>query len=303
MAEKSKKIIQPYIKHDENASQDGKILRLYLDFRKYAKTMTREELESFACHGAYAIFWRILEFLHSNKLLVEDVEVMSDNLRVDSKYINQILNNYDLFRVSDGEYISDRLLRDLERQEEKSKKASESANIRYILSAFNKSYVEFFGEEPILQTEEIENLKKYNEKIPDLKAKLRDIIYTLKNLKFDTDVNFKPCANWLLKDNNLARLVNGEFGALKHKKTEKELKQEQQKLALEEAERNKPSELELQIESVSGKCEALDLIAKYYEDKQIVKMNGRACLVPSLKDLMKKFDITDKEVFERCANE
>ena len=303
MAEKNKKIIQPFIKHDENASQDGKILRLYLDFRKLAKTMSREELESFVSHGAYAIFWRILEFMHGNKLFVEDVEVMSDNLRVDSKFISQILNDYELFRISDGEYISDRLLRDLERQEEKSKSASESARTGWLLSAFNKSYVEFFGEEPILQPEEIESLKKYSEKVPDLKGKLRDILYTLKNLKFDTDVNFKPCANWLLKDNNLARLVNGEFGKLKHKETEKELRERQKQLAIQQAEEDKPSELELEIEKISSRSEALVFIKNYYADKQLVVQGGRAFILPTLRTLVNKFAIADAELVEICKPE
>jgi hypothetical protein len=291
MAIREDKIIKPFFSHDYAPLEDKNLLKLFI-------TLGAE---------GYGIYWLIVEFMHQNTFVVGEEELLAYKIHVDVEKIKRVMNDFELFRVEETEqgkiYISDRILRNLNYVEQKNEARTQAANVRWLLSAFNKSYVEFFGEEPILQTEEIENLKKYNEKIPDLKAKLRDIIYTLKNLKFDTDVNFKPCANWLLKDNNLARLVNGEFGALKHKKTEKELKQEQQKLALEEAERNKPSELELQIESVSGKYEALELIAKYYEDKQIVKMNGRACLVPSLKDLMKKFDITDKEVFERCANE
>lgn len=300
MRKTDKKIIQPYIKHDVNASQDGKILRLYLDFRKLAKSMNREELESFVALGAYGIFWRILEFMHGDKLLIDDVEIISDNLRICTKFVNQILNNYDLFHVSDGEYISDRLLRDLERQEEKSKVASESAKIGWLLSAFNKAYHEFFGEEPILQSSEIEALKKYSEKIPDLKTKLRDILYTLKNIKFDTDVNFKPCANWLLKDNNLARLVNGEFGKLKHKETQKEIKERQKQFEIQQAEENKPSEIELEIESISSKSEALEFIKKYYSNRTFLVNRGKALIVPTLRKLAEKFEIPEKEIIENC---
>lgn len=291
MAIREDKIIKPFFSHDYAPLEDKNLLKLFI-------TLGAE---------GYGIYWLIVEFMHQNTFVVGEEELLAYKIHVDVEKIKRVMNDFELFRVEETEqgkiYISDRILRNLNYVEQKNEARTQAANVRWLLSAFNKSYVEFFGEEPILQTEEIENLKKYNEKIPDLKAKLRDIIYTLKNLKFDTDVNFKPCANWLLKDNNLARLVNGEFGALKHKKTEKELKEQQQKLALEEAERNKPSELELQIESVSGKAEALDLIARYYEGKQVVNMNGKAMVIPRLKDLMKKFDITDKEVFERCANE
>lgn len=129
-----KKLIQPFIKHDDNASQDGKILKMYFSFRKLAKTMEREELESFVAHGAYAIFWRILEFMRNNKLPVDNVEIISDNLRIKTEYVEQILNDFDLFHIQNGEYVSDRLLRDLQLQEEKSKSARESANRLVVVS-------------------------------------------------------------------------------------------------------------------------------------------------------------------------
>lgn len=293
-----KKLIQPFIKHDDNASQDGKILKMYFSFRKLAKTMEREELESFVAHGAYAIFWRILEFMRNNKLPVDNVEIISDNLRIKTEYVEQILNDFDLFHIQNGEYVSDRLLRDLQLQEEKSKSARESAKTGWLLSAFNKAYIEFFGQEPVLSSAEIESLKKYSEKVPNLKDNLRDILYTLKNLKFETDINFKPCANWLLKDNNLGKLLNGEFGKLKHKKTEKEIAEEEKAYLRQQEEQNKPSELELKIETISGKGEALDLITSYPEPKDL---RGRLLINPVLRRLMDKFDITDNEIKEEYA--
>lgn len=289
------KIIQPYIKHDENASQDGKILKMCLDFRKIAKTMSREDLEQLASHGAYALFWRLIEHLYSNHLQASDVEVMADNLRVNADFLNKILNEYDLFKLQNDEYVSIRLLRDRELRDEKSQKASESVNIRYLLSSFNKAYTEFFGEEPILESSEIETLKKYSKKIPDLKDKLRDILYTLKCLKFDNDINFKPCANWLLTGNNFGRLVNGEFGKLKHKKTKKELSEEAKQAESVE----KHSEFD-EIETISGKAAALEYIANYYAGRKIAYQNGRALLIPPLSKLAKKFDITDEEILQKC---
>lgn len=287
---KEDKIIRPFFSHDYTPLEDKNLLKLFI-------TLGAE---------GYGIYWLVVEYMHQNTFVVGEEELLAFKYRIDAEKIKRVMNDFQLFRIEDREnesvYISDRILRNLNYVEQKNEDKKQAANVRWLLSAFNKSYVEFFGEEPVLQSSEIESLKKYNEKIPDLKNKLRDIIYTLKNLKFDTDVNFKPCANWLLKDNNLARLVNGEFGALKHKKTEKELKELQQKLAMEDAERNKPSELQLAVERISGKADALALIQKYYEGKQIINMNGKAMILPSLKDLMKKFDITDKEVFEVCQH-
>ncbi len=290
MAIKEDKIIRPFFSHDYTPLEDKNLLKLFI-------TMGAE---------GYGIYWLIVEFMHQNTFIVGEEELLAFKFRVDVEKIKSVMNNFQLFRIEEREtdsvYISDRILRNLNYVEQKNEDKKQAANVRWLLSAFNKAYIEFFEEEPILQPSEIECLKKYNEKIPDLKNKLRDIIYTLKGLKFDTDVNFKPCANWLLKDNNLARLLNGEFGKLKHKKTEKELKEEQRKLQLEEQKRNEPSELELQIEKILNKNEALDFIANFYADRKVVINGGRALILPTLRRLTEKFDIAEREVIERCQH-
>lgn len=298
----STKLTNPWFEHDENASSDGKFLKMFRDFRKLAKTMEQSELESFVALGAYAIFWRLAEFMHGNDLHVGDEDIIADDLRIDTKFVEKILNEYGLFYQENGLYISNRILRNLERRREKSKKNSGAANIRWLLHAFNEAYKEFFNEEPVLTNSEIENLKKYAKKIPNLKEKLRDIIYTLSTLKFEkADIKFVPCANWLLKDNNLARIVNGEFGKLKHKPTPAELKEKQRREAEAEVKRNEPSELELQCENCSGKAEALSIIKSYYADKTMLTMrDGKLLLLPTLAKLKEKFDITKQEVLEVC---
>ena len=55
----------------------------------------------------------------------------SDELRIDSEILKRILCNYDLFKEQDGKYISERVLRNLKLQEEKSEKARQSANKRH----------------------------------------------------------------------------------------------------------------------------------------------------------------------------
>lgn len=287
---KEKKLIQPFLKHDDNASQDGKILKMYLDFRKLAKTMDREELETFVAHGAYAIFWRILEFMRNNQLPENDIEVISDNLRIKTEYVSKILNDFNLFHVENGEYISERLLRDLRNQEEKSKAASDSAKTKWLLSAFNKYYKEFFEQEAILDSDEIEKLKKYQDAIPDLKEKLRDILYTLKNLRFETDINYKPSANWLLKGNNLGKLLNGEFGKLKHKKTAVEIREEEKELCKKRKEAQQPDEFREECESINEKEKAIELA--------IQSINTFDFIAPPIKALMERFNITIEELKE-----
>lgn len=300
MANDGSKMTNPWFEHDENASNDGKILKMFRDFRKLVKTLDDRDKEDLAVLGSYAIFWRIAEYMHGDLLAVDEADVIADDLRIDTRFVEMILKDYELFREENGYYISDRVLKNLERRKEKSKKNSDAVNIRWLLYAFNEAYKEFFKEEPVLTSKEIESLKNYAKKIPDLKDKLRDIIYTLSTLKFEkADIKFVPCANWLLKDNNLARIYNGEFGNLKHKPTEKELKEKQRKEAEIEAERNRPSELEEKCFACSGKAEALSIIKSYYEDKEKPKVfQGRLMTLPTLKTLLERFDITNKEVLE-----
>lgn len=300
---KTSEITKPYFSHDESASQDGKILKMFRDFRKLAKEMSKEELESFVAVGAYGIFWRIVEFMHGNNLLVDDVDVLADDLRIDTKYIEQILNGYELFRIEGDCYISDRILKNLNKQKSKSEKNKVAVEVRWLLSDFDKNYEDVFGRKPMLSPEEIEALKKYSQQINDLREKLPDLIYTLKGLKFETDTKFVPSANWLLKGNNLLRLYNGEFGKLKHKLTEKEIADLKRKEEEERAKLEEPTELELRVEKASGKFEALEIIKEYHANKKLVIQRGKPFIIPTLRILVERFDLTDKEIIDVCNKE
>ncbi|MBR3654873.1 MAG: hypothetical protein IKN62_05530 [Elusimicrobia bacterium] len=290
---KVSEITKPYFSHDESASQDGKILKMFRDFRKMSKEMSQEELESFVAVGAYGIFWRIVEFMHGNNLLVDDIDVLADDLRIDTKFVKQILDDYDLFHIEDDCYISDRIMRNLNKQQAKSENSRVAVQTRWLLSDFDKNYEDVFGKKPILSSEEIEALKKYSSQIEDLREKLPDLIYTLKGLKFETDTKFIPTANWLLKGNNLLRLYNGEFGKLKHKKTAKEIEEEQKKALEKQAEQSKDEiEFTTQINSIYNKSDAIAFIAKRIPHNA----DGKLFINPSLKPLCEKFDIIDREI-------
>lgn len=278
---KDEKITKPFFSHDYSPLEDKNLLRLDI-------AMGNE---------GYGLYWKVVEYMHQNSFGVGEEDILAYKFRTDVSKIKQVMNDFGLFRLEDGCYISDRILRNLNYVEQKKEDKREAVNIRWLLSAFNKAYIEFFGEEPILTPAEIESLKRYSKKIPDLKSRLRDILYTLKNLKFDTDTSFKPCANWLLKDNNLARLINGEFGKLKHLKTKGELKEEQRRKAEREAEESTPTELEARCACCSDKSGALNLIAEYYSDKKLIMQYGKALIIPIFRPLMQKYNITDKEVF------
>ena len=239
-------------------------------------------------YEGYGLFWAIVEFMHKNELMIGE-----ENLVIDDNYtdkITHILNDYDFFYIKNGCYISDRILRNIDKQEQKTRQNKTAAETRWLLSAFSKEYEIVFRQKPELETEEIEKLKSYYQRIPDFKKLLPDILWTLKNLKFNTDITFKPCANWLLKNNNLSRLLNGEFGPLMHKKTKQEIheeeKQKQQSKQLFEDNFN--------TDDFHSKTSAIEFIVKNNSNLQFI--------IPPHKKLMKKFDITLKELITYKEN-
>ncbi len=278
-----------YFQHDLNARTDEKIVKMFFEFRKSRNNFTEDEAKKLLPFASYGVYWAVVEYMHKNSLEVADIEMLADELRVDSSFLKSILTEFKLFRQEDGVFINDRIIRNIERQEEKANKNKKSANIRWLLSAYTKAYKDEFGISPVLDDDEKKKLIEYSNKIEDFKTLLPDILYTLHSIKFDNDINYKPTSNWLLKGNNLAQILNGQWGKLKHKKTPSELRAEKQK----EPPKEEPSEVVQQANSICNKVDALELIAKHSKVYQ-----GRLMVLPTLTELKKKFDITDKELKE-----
>lgn len=275
-------ITRPYFSHDEDARTDNKIIKMFFEFRREAKKMEKSELESLAALSAYGIFWSIVEYMHRNPFSTDDIEMLADELRINPQHIEKVLKNFDLFREEEGCFISDRILRNLDRQVEKSEKSKKAAQARWILSAYSNLYSDEFGIKPILESKEKKKLLDYAEKIEDFRKLLPDILYTLKFIKFSGGVEYNPRSNWLLQENNLTKVLHGEFGALRHKKTKSELKAEAQTKG------TTPDEQQQYIDSISSKAEAIEYIVSNTKDFEHI--------IPPLKQLMKRFDITQKEL-------
>ena len=212
---KKNKLKQLYFPHDIFTDKDEKIIKMFYYFRKHIDDFSLDFIKDNFFLASFGLFWEIVQYLHLNELTAEEIPMLADELRTDEKFVRLIIEKFNLFRIEDnGVIVSDRILENLKKIKEKSEKNKNSAQVRWLLAAFNKSYIEFFGEEPILERSEIEVLKKYNEKIENLKELLPDILYSLKELKFDTDIKFVPNAHWLLKENNLAKLIDGTYGII-----------------------------------------------------------------------------------------
>lgn len=213
-----------YFQHDEDASGDDKIIEMLRYFDMNKNEFSEADLKSLLPLAALGTYWRVVEYMHVHKFPTSKVGTIAYELRVPEKFLQTILDNFSLFRADEDEYVNDRILRNKaliqERTNQKSIIGKKAADAKWLLPTFSKEYQKLFGEAPVLTDDEISKLYSYLNKIENFKDLLPDILVTLKNLKFDTDINFKPCANWLLKDNNLAKIVNGEFGKLENKKRE-----------------------------------------------------------------------------------
>lgn len=258
-----KKLIQPFLKHDENSQMDENIA----------------ELIHVMGYEGYGLYWSIAEFMHKNKCVRVGKEYLVSG---DTEKIIKILNDFDLFRIQDNCYVSDRILRDLKVTEEKSAKAKDSVEVRWLLSKLNKECVSIFGHEMSLSSDEISILKEYNKKIPDFSKLLPDILYTVKKLKFNTDSDFKPSVNWLLAKNNLHRLLNGEWGKLKKKPDGRK-----KEVVIPE-----PVEVEpFNIDDYKTKEQAIEYMITHND-------GSSRFMTPMQKELISKFDITAKDISE-----
>ena len=275
MLDSSKLIQQPYFSHDINSRTDKKIMKLICK------------------HGfeGYGVFWAIVEFMHINDFKVSDEDLIAYELRANVELVHSIMNDFELFTINDGFYISKRINKNLNRINEEKEKCKKAVAIRWTMSTLKKAYKKYFNEDPILTKIEIKKLGEYSSTIEDLRELMPDIIFNLKNLKFDNSINFKPSVNWLLKDNNLARLLNGEFGKFKHDKTSSEIKAEKEKQKLQQTEeKEKIKSFDDEINSINSKADAIRFIAKNDNSKEF---NFR---IPQLRVLIRKFDITEDEI-------
>ena len=107
-----KKIKQTYFSHDSNARNDIKLLRLRA---KYG-------------YEGYGIYFALVEMLFSenNKLSINEFETLAFGLQCDSKKLEDIVLNFDLFDLGDQYFYSKRLNEVMNEIHAKSLKASEN---------------------------------------------------------------------------------------------------------------------------------------------------------------------------------
>lgn len=115
-------LYKTYFSHDIYARQDSKIKKLLLHFRKESEDKAR---------SALCIYWWIVEDMHADDFKTSDLEVYADDYRCSAELLKSILEDFDLFRIENGCYISDRVLRNVEEMQEKAEKAKRAAARRW----------------------------------------------------------------------------------------------------------------------------------------------------------------------------
>jgi len=105
-----------FFSHDYNARTDVKIKNL---IRKHGML-------------GYGIYWSIVEDLYNNaNALQTNYESIAYDLRIDENVAKSIINDFDLFVINNGLFGSLSVQSRLDKRAEKSKRATDSANIRW----------------------------------------------------------------------------------------------------------------------------------------------------------------------------
>lgn len=268
---KVSEIVEPYFSHDISSRQDKSII-LLLDDMGYE---------------GYGLFWAIVEFMHRNSLSVGEERLVVGKEYAEKVY--RILNEFKLFRVENDEYISDRIQNNINKQKEKSNKAKVAANVKWMLSSLKKAHIDIFGIEPVLNDDEVKIFLNYANKIPNLKDKLPDLLYTTQKLKFENKPDFVGSINWLLKGGNLTQMLNGGFGDLKSWQAHKD------SFAKKEGEQESVS-TDFDIDTVSSKAEAEELVLTY---STFDTVKNQFIVEKKYSGLISKFDLSKKELREK----
>lgn len=171
---------ETYFQHDRYARQDAKIKAMLQYFRKISEDKAK---------AAVCVFWWIVEDMHIDSYPIEKIEVFADDYRCDVKFLKSILEDFKLFRIENNCYVSDRVLRNIQIQKEKSEKARKAILKRWKNQREVKETIDFDFVNQVIQifnkefkkTQIVSNANK--EKIYKL-SKANNITFELWKLVF-----------------------------------------------------------------------------------------------------------------------
>lgn len=320
------KASKPYFSHDIAAKTDQKIIRLFFDFRKTKNEISETVSRDLISHAAYGIYWEIIEYLHENKLYVNEIDMLADELRVDTEIIKKILEDFQLFKIIDGEYVSERVIRNLKLQEEKSEKARRSVANRYknkneskeqkedidnsiknyneeLVMSIIQIYNEKFKSSRIVSKTNKENIFKIHSE-NNLTLEIWEKVFS--NAKRGWDIkdkkNVKPSLDLIL--NKWDSFASDDYFLAPDREAIAERKKEEERIKekelLESLERNR-IEKEIQDKAranVHDKNSALDYIYNFSRSLRAMLNNKMLLARSSVLKEFKEYDITAEDVIE-----
>jgi hypothetical protein len=105
-----------YFSHDYNPRGDEKMQKLIFEMS----------------WDGYGLFWALVELLYQNDGFMQyDCKRIAFELRTDENKINQLINNFELFKIKDGCIYSDSVLHRLKKRKGKTITARKAAKIRW----------------------------------------------------------------------------------------------------------------------------------------------------------------------------
>ena len=289
-----KNLVEPYFSHDRNTTSDEKIIRMMFDFSK--SDFSNEIIIALMRHAAYGIFWQIVEYLHTNRSIKKtDIEMVAEKLRIQKTILEKILTEYGLFKETEGEYISERVLKNLNinnKQVEKNgnKTKVKENTVKSIIELYNK----IFQKEQIVSDVNKEKIQEINDK-NELTLEIWEKVFSNAKKGWDIDgkKNVVPSLKKILEEwDSFASddyfLAPDRESAKKDIEKDKESKEQEKK---EQAKRKE--EFEKSKNSVKDKESAIAHLNKYFNNSE--EFLKKSSIV---KEYMNKYNFTIKDILE-----
>lgn len=121
------KVKNRYFPHDVTTNSDEKIAEMMYYFRHHKEIFDSSILP----YAALGVFWTIIQHLYTSSLSKEKLHVFADDKRISLKFLQTVLDNFNLFKEQDGYYINERVLEEIKKMKEASSKARANANKRW----------------------------------------------------------------------------------------------------------------------------------------------------------------------------
>lgn len=206
-----KQKVNRYFPHDIDSNEDEKIM----DMIFYFKTKVNDFKTPMLQYTALGLYWTIIQYLHIKEIPTDKLEIFADKWQVDKDFLKTVLEKFNLFKIKNGNYISERVLKNIQEIEEKSSRGKKAASSRWkqtqkdleikkeknaeaqkILSdsenfELNNRFIQLFEEYRTLEeTEKLEALNLYKKEIEKGKntnAAIKNMIKAIKEQKEDKE--------------------------------------------------------------------------------------------------------------------